>query len=289
MTKNRFGAEQKSTACQEWQLSKSSDIGIIDQYGAGALAIAGADLNIFKLLGVHEQGKLVDLTGNGIPISGGTANGYSMENAFFDNPCRKPWRSLQKGSENILKDTFIGYNFGTPRLDNERKQYGIDVDIKEHITTLKIKQSSNPNRRTTRVRVERSDDAVTWFGVAIAELPNDDELNQISFKQSAATRYWRLRPLDFTGSDSDFWEVDTLELIDWDQTNLYQVQDDYGWIENRDRDYADKSITIKGFYDLYEKETDLSQFGFGTSGGLYYITCNFNDVVKSFGSSYCNW
>ena len=159
----------------------------------------------------------------------------------------------------------------------------MDVDIKEHITTIKIKQSNNPNRRSTKVRVERSDNGELWFGVAIVDLPNDNELHQLSFAQSATTRYWRIRPINFTGGDTDFWEIDTLELIDWDATNLFQVQDDYGWIENRDRDYADKSIAIKGFYDLYEKETDLTQWGFGATGSLYYITANFNDIVQRIG------
>jgi len=283
MAKNRFNINQTDFACKSWQLTKANDIGIIDQYGGEALAIGGADLNIFKLLGVHEQGKLVDLTGNGVPISGGTAGGYTASNAFISSTCNNIWRSSQQGLNDIITNAYIGYNFGTPKLDNGRTRYGVDVDIKEHITTIKIQQSSNPARRVTSARVERSDDGITWLGVAIVSIPDDEHLNQISFKQSAATRYWRLRPLSFTGTDADFWEIITLELIDWDETNLFQVQDDYGWIENRDRDYADKSITIKGFYDLYEKESDLTQWGFGATGSLYYMTVNFNDVVNRIG------
>lgn len=281
--KNRFNVEQPDLSCKPWQLSKSADTGIIDQYGGEALAIGGADVNVFKLLGVHEQGKLVDLVGSGIPISGGTANGSSTMNAFMDDPCKEFWRSKQQGSTNIIRESFIGYNFGVPILDNGRARYGVDVDVKQHITTIRVKQSSNPERRATRVRVERSDDGENWFGVDLVSLPNDDNLNQISLKQSALTRYWRLRPTEFTGGETDFWEVQTLQLIDWDQTNLFQVQDDYGWIENRDRDYAESAIPIKCFYDLYEKETDLTQFGFGATGSLYYITANFNDLINRLG------
>lgn len=281
--KNRFGVEQRDLSCKTWQLSQSGDVGVIDLYGAESLAIGGADFNVFKLLGVHEQGKLIDLAGHGIPISGGTANGSSAEYAFMKDECGHFWRSVQKGSTDITAYAYIGYNFGTPKLENGRNRYGVDVDVKYHITTIRIQQSTNPNRRVTKARVERSEDGEKWFGVALIDLPNNDQLNQISFKQSALSRYWRIRPISFTGSDTDFWEVQNLELIDWDETNLFQVQDEYGWIENRDRDYADKSITIKGFYDLYEKETDLSQFGFGTTGSLFYITCNFNDVVNRLG------
>jgi hypothetical protein len=281
--KNRFNTEQPDYGCKPWQLSKSTDTGIIDQYGGEAMAIGGADVNVFKLLGVHEQGKLVDLTGSGTAISGGTANGSSANNAFTSDPCKKFWRSLQKGPTDVLREAYIGYNFGVPLLDNGRQRYGVNVDIKQHITTIRIKQSENPNRRATRVRVERSDDGQKWLGVDLIALPDNDQLNQISLKQSALTRYWRLRPVEFKGSESDFWEVQSIELIDWDQTNLFQVQDEYGWIENRDRDYADKSIPIKGFYDLYEKETDLTQFGFAATGSLYYFTVNFNDIVNRLG------
>lgn len=281
--KNRFGFEQSDMSCKSWQLTQSSDVGIIDQYGGESLAIGGADLNVFKLLGVHEQGKLVDLAGHGVAISGGTANGSSAEHAFTKDECGHFWRSSQKGKSDIITQSYIGYNFGTPKLDNDRNRYGADVDVKYHITTIRIQQSENPNRRALRARVERSDDGEKWLGVALITLPNNAELNQISFKQSALSRYWRIRPVEFTGTDSDFWEVQNIELIDWDETNLFQAQDEYGWIENRDRDYADKSITVKGFYDLYEKETDLTQFGFGATGSLFYITCNFNDLVNRLG------
>jgi len=280
MATNIHGVEQFESS-GSWQLDQSGDIGIIDRYSAETLSIGGATMNIFKLLGVHEQGSLIDLTGEGIPISGGTATGSSMKNAF-ESSCT-PWRSEQKGVESIIGDAYIGYNFGVPKLSNGRDNYGVNVDVKHHITTIRIKQSEDPNRRTTRARVERSDDGIKWIGVALIDILDNNELNEISFSQSATTRYWRLRPIQFTGTDTDFWEVETLELVDWAATNLFQVQDEFAWIENRDRDYASGSLPIKGYYDLYEKETDLTQFGFTTTGGLVYITCNFNDVVHRLG------
>jgi hypothetical protein len=284
---NRFGSHTLDTACKQWQLTNSKDAGILDDYVNESLAIAGADINVYKLLGVHEQGLLVDLAGNGTAISGGTANGSSANNAFVSKTdcCVESsfWRSSQKGSSDILSNAFIGYDFGVPKLTNGRNRYGVDVDIKNHITTIKIQQSTNEKRRALKMRVERSDDGIKWFGVDIITLQDNDSIQQIGLKQSATTRYWRLRPITFTGTDSDFWEIQRIQLIDWDQTNLFQVQDDYGWIENRDRDYADNAITIKGFYDLFDKDSDLSKFGFISTGGAYNITANFNDLVNRIG------
>lgn len=284
---NRFGRQTLDTRCKTWQLSQSGDAGQIDDYVNEAMAIGGADINVFKLLGVHEQGQLVDLAHNGVAISGGTANGSSADNAFYSatNPCSDHlfWRSKQKGAIEIISSAYLGYDFGVPKLDNGRNRYGVDVGIKQHITTIRIKQSDNPKRRALKIRIERSDDGQVWRGVDIIELADNNNIQQKSFKQSALSRYWRLRPLSFTGNETDFWEVQNLELIDWDETNLFQVQDEYGWIENRDRDYADTSIAIKGFYDLYEKETDLTKYGFTVNGGIYYITTNFNDLVNRLG------
>lgn len=284
MSKNRFDFEQKDFSCKSWQLDKSRDVGIMDQYVGESLSIAGADMNVHRLLGVHQQGKLVDLTGNGTAISGGTANGYDAMDAFFhEDKCAKFWRSVQKGRDSILKDAYIGYNFGTPKLSTGRDRYGIDVNLREHITTVRIKQSPNPNRRASKVRIERSDDAVVWKGAAIVELDDSDDIQLVSFRQSAPARYWRVRPLSFNGNDSDFWEVVSLELISWEEPNLYHSQDEFGWVETRDRAYDTKPVTIKGYYDLYEKETDLTQFGFTVAGSIYYITVNFNDVVNRLG------
>lgn len=274
--------DQPDRSCAAWELAKSNDHGIIDQYNAESFVIGGSVINVFKLLGVHEQGKLIDLTGEGIPISGGTAKGYSERFAFDSEEC-KPWKSKQQGKIDILDSSYLGYDFGVPRLDNGRNKYAVDVNNREHITTITIKQSSSDTRRVTKARIEHSEDKKIWKGSAVILLPDNSELNTISFRESSKARYWRIRPLEFTGGDSDFWEIQTLELVDWDQTNLYTVQDEYGWIENRDRDYDKKPIEVKGYYDLLEKESDLTQFGFNISGGVYYITVNFNDLVQRLG------
>ena len=71
-----------SAVCKPFTLQDNKDQCIIEDYVDESLAIAGATLNVFKLLGVHEQGKLVDQTGNGNGVSGGAATNFPSTNAF---------------------------------------------------------------------------------------------------------------------------------------------------------------------------------------------------------------
>jgi len=62
------------------QLQKSNDFieGVVEE----SLNIGGATLNVYNMLGVHEQGKLVDCTGKGNPIAGGSLPNYPSSHAF---------------------------------------------------------------------------------------------------------------------------------------------------------------------------------------------------------------
>lgn len=245
------------------------------------LNIGAAPINVFKLLGIHEQGKLVDLTGNGTAISSGEYPDYPAMNVFMDN--FDEWRSTQKGSL-ITSCGFIGYDFGPIRLDNGRLRYSVETEVRHHITTIKIQQGCESKNRVSRARVERSDDGQQWFGVAIINLPNTDKIEQISFRQSAPARYWRIRPIEFLGGPSDYWAVKRLELIDYAATDLSNIQNDFGILENRDRAYAKESIQLKGFYDLQEPLTDLTRFGIDMSSTQQYIIrIAFNAVVRALG------
>lgn len=283
MTTNRFGTETLNRSCDSsWQLTNSNDVALMDNYANEALSIGGATINVFKLLGVHEQGQMVDLAGNGIAISGGTANGNDPLFAFKTSATCSQWRSSQKGLASILMDAFIGYNFGQPKLSNGRNRYGPDVDVTQHITTIKLRHSTNPSRRAIKMRVERSNDGLLWNGVDIITTTNSTDVQTFNIKQSAPSRYWRLRPISFTGTDADFWELSDIELYDWNQTSLFNVQDDYGWTENRDREYSKTSIKIKAYYDVSDRESDLTKFGFSISEKITF-TVNFNDIVNRLG------
>ena len=268
-----------SDVCKPFQLSDNEDECIIKDYVEEALGIGGADLNFFKLLGVHEQGQLTDTTGNGTPISGGAAINFPAANAF--DQYVTAWRSLQKGI-GVTASSFIGYDFGIIRLNNLRTRYGESKDETRDVSTLRIKQTSDPNKRVTRVRVERSQDGIKWYGVDIVSLPDCDKLVTVNFRRSVPSRYWRLRPVEFNGNDTDFWSVVALELIDYEETQITNVQDRL-FLENKNRDYQTPHITVKGSYDLVDTQTELSRFGIELPTQMLYVTVSFNSVVRALG------
>lgn len=269
------------SSCRPWDLSAQTRTDCYaDSLAQEALNIAGAQINVFKLLGVHEQTLLVDLTKNGTAISGGSASGYPVENAF--DIYKTEWRSKQTGADAILASAYIGYDFGVQKLANGRQKYGIDAAVRQHVTTLKIKQSASSTNRVTKVRVERSENGKDWYGVAVVTLPDNNELNTVHFKHSVSNRYWRLRPLEFTGSQCDSWSVAALEMYDYSVEHISNVQDKI-FMENRDRSYQDAAISLKGFYDLVNVSTDLSRFGIEIPSSNYQIKVNFNACVGLLG------
>ena len=265
--------------CKDWQLSQTPDSCLIDDYINEALTIGGADANVFKLLGIHEQGRLVDLTENGNPISSGDVVGFPKNEAF--TTFISEWRSAQNG-QGVTQSGYIGYDFGIIKLDTGRNRYGIDTSIKHNISTLKIKQGNSSSNRATKVRLERSADGIKWYGAAILTLPDDDCWNTIHFQNTVPMRYWRLRPIEFNGGVGNYWAVQALEFFDYDRTSIEDIQDKI-WHENRDRDYADESVLIKGYYDLVDVSTDLSRFGIELPSQVLQFIVNFNSIVAILG------
>lgn len=266
-------------SCKPWQLSRTQDNCVIDNFVNESIAIGGADINVFKLLGIHEQGRLIDLTGSGSSISNGDKPGYSSDEAFTTYVTE--WRSAQVGTA-VIKSGYIGYDFGEIRLDTGRNRYSVDTSIKHNISTIKIKQGNNSKNRATKIRVERSADSIKWYGAAILTLPDDDCLNTIHFRNTVPMRYWRLRPIEFNGGSANYWAVQALELIDYDLTSIEDIQDKI-WNENRDRDYADQSIRIKGSYDLTDIQTDLTRFGIELPSQTLAFQISFNASVAGLG------
>jgi len=270
-------------ACKPWQLTLSNDASIIDSYAAESLSIAGGDANVFKLLGVHEQTKIVDATGFGDPISGGQVGAYPAKNAF--NIYDTSWKSIQKGEDAVVASAFIGYDFGLIKIANTaRRKYSVDdAAIYKHITAIVLKQSSNPSERATRVRVERSQDGKQWKGVQIIELPNDDCLNTFMLKDSVSSRFWRVRPIQFNGGKMDSWGVSALQLVEnYLATEEHNIQDKI-LLENRDREYDMSSLPVKIYWDIQELQTDLTRFGLEMNSETLFIAANFSSVVASLG------
>lgn len=269
------------STCRPYSLADDERMNCyVDSLITEGLERAGAPVNVFKLLGVHEQTKLIDLTGDGSPISGGDYNNFPAANAF--TTFKTEWQSRQSGSDAILASSYIGYDFGVVKLPNGRQRYGIDASVRHQITAVKIKQSANPLQRVTKVRVERSENGQQWYGVAILTVPNDDQLNTLYFKQSVPNRYWRIRPVNFTGTHCDKWGVQALELFDYTVTDVSNIQDKI-LLENRDRDYQKVNITIKGYYELLSVASELTRFGIEMAQTTYQIRVSFNTTVAMLG------
>lgn len=273
----------KTCNTSPWDLaSMDSDSCYISDVIAQALAIGAADINVYKLLGVHEQDKLVDITGNGISISSGDIPNYPASNAF--DKYITEWRSQQLGTD-VTANAFLGYDFGEIKLlYNDRNRYGIETFIRKDVATIKIKQGCNSQNRASKIRVERSNDGTKWFGVTILSLPDCDGLVTLNFNKSVPSRWWRIRPITFNGGSSDWWSVQALQLMEIEVTQLNNIQDRL-FLENRDRDYDTSTITIKGSYTPPEIQTYQSKYEqSGLFGGeTYSIEVSFAATVGLLG------
>lgn len=361
----------KSETCVgTWRVQSDNPCGANDsilsnQYVVETLEISGAPINVFKLLGVHEQGKLIDLTGNGFPIHGGTSGDTVVTSAFTVG--NDAWKSSQTGQA-VIDKSYLGYDFGTKKTRNGQEAYRPSAPVLNRITSFRIQQSSNASRRATQIKVERSDgtfsvkninfsgagngkligilpgvnsaenslmliaisatqfqvisnrfgflgladidkqfnslqcsftivggstpfevnDAfsfdlgLNWLRVDIVNVPNNDQINLVSFKNSVPSRYWRFIPTMFAGiSANEPWEVVRLELMDYEQTSLDNVQDIF-FMENRDRDYAQSSETIRCQYQPFDPLGDMGKFGFNILD-QYAFTCAFSAMVEKLG------
>lgn len=268
--------------CRPFQLDNGNANQYVDRVVNEALNIGGATLNIFKLLGVHEQGKLVDCTGRGEAISNGDLPNFPSANAF--DKYITEWRSVQRGT-GVTASTYIGYDFGDIKTnDNSRRAYGVDTSIYKHIATITIKQAAQQTRRVTRARIERSDDGIKWYGVSVVLFPDDDCLNIVQFKQSVPSRYWRIRPLDFNGTATDdVWAIPAIQMFhNYIGTDEYNIQD-MVLLENRDRDYATDATVIKGYYDLTDNLSELTALGLEVPSMTIYISVSFTACVAALG------
>jgi hypothetical protein len=240
--------------------------------------IAGAPVNIFMLLGLQQRGQLIDLIGNGNPISSGDMPGYEAANAF--NKYATYWRSLQR-SNDVIASSFIGYDFGMLKLDTGRQKYSNGAPVLVNISNITIKQGNKSNHRATQARIERSMDGSKWYGVDIINLPDDSSLHTISFKSSVPSRFWRLRPLVFNGGTTDFWEIGAIQMTEYHGiTDVTDIQDKI-FLENRERDYSTVPVTLSGYFSLVQDAIDLTKFGMAMTSQTYSIKFNFSSVVNA--------
>lgn len=244
--------------CDYWEMVNSPEACFASDLISEQLIIGGADVNVYKLLGVHEQDSLQDVTGLGAAISGGAHPNFPASNAF--DITISEFRSAQTGSD-VKTSAYVGYDFGPIRLNNGRLRYGVETFIKYDITSLRIKQGCEPENRITKARVERSQDGIKWYGVAIVDVEDCDGMVTLNFAKSVPSRYWRLRPVAFNGGANDPWIVQGFHLSEYETTNVANIQD-LIFMENRDRDYNETPIRMKGAYTPVDVVANQSKFGF---------------------------
>lgn len=119
---------------------------------AEQLNISGATVNVFKLLGVHEQGRLIDVTGEGEALgsSGDPANAFDA--------LAGAWVSSETGLSvtDPIAPAYIGYDFGIKRTSYGSPANAPGQPNAQHITRIKITQSNTASERVRQVRLERS-------------------------------------------------------------------------------------------------------------------------------------
>lgn len=120
---------------------------IQEQYAYENLEISGATLHVFKLLGIHEQGKLVDVVGDGSPMN-------KTDVVFSDSVTT--WLSRERGIDVLTAPSWIGYDFGFKKTSYGMSAYELPQPNLQSISALSMIQPSGA-RRATQIRIERSD------------------------------------------------------------------------------------------------------------------------------------
>lgn len=272
--------KRSAPSCDNFELANCTDSSTVMDIMDEHLMIGAAPVNVFKLLGLSEYGSLADVTGTGEAISGGDGPSYTAANVYKDD-C-STWRSVQRGID-VVRWSYVGYDFGDLKRNEVHSLYNTTTYNFKHIGTIRIAQSDNPKRRALKVRVERSNDGDTWSGVAVVSLPDTDTMVELPFSSPVPARYWRIRPIAFSGGDQDYWEIRALEWVEHHKTRLNDIQFDGVFLENRDRDYANTAIQIKAHYELYEPNTEMSRFGFDVDNTQIFYTVSLKQCVLELG------
>ena len=217
----------------------------------------GAPIKIYKLMGLKEREVgisqiLTYISSKELPV-------FESINAV-GNIASRYYKSFEKGT-NIVGESFIGIDCGYIKLQNQRKYYSNDASYMIEVRSLIIKQDFNALNRCLKIRVERSDDKITWKGVEIITLDNNELEKQYYIKSSVPSRYWRIRPIQFNGGVDDRWILRKCVFSTKSNTTITNINLDHGILENRMRSYSQTPITIKAVYDPKDGDTEFNGFG----------------------------
>lgn len=270
-----------SSACSPLQLQKqTADTAFIAKIANEQLNLGGADACFFKLLGVQQQGTLIDAAGKGCAHSYDQLADYPASNAFDRFAT---YYSTDSSGPSVLEHCWIGYDFGLleTALGTPAYSYQADAENRRHITSFAVKQAGDQTNWVSKVRIERSDDGIRWRGVTVVDLPLDAARHVVHIKPSVPARMWRLRPIEKRGEGR--WLVESLELFEFTATDLYNLQDSPLFQENRDRSYCVNPVKIKMHYDLVDIKSELSRFGIDLPSSTMTIQVSFAEAVRQLG------
>lgn len=119
-----------------------------EQYIAESLNISGVPLNVYSLLGVHQQGDgsvlsvgriITSMSFPGYPATG-------INNAT-------PWRSLDVGTD-VPGSAYVGVDFGIKRIQNGDSEYEPQKQKWTDVGAISITQSNTPGFYAQQVRIE---------------------------------------------------------------------------------------------------------------------------------------
>lgn len=271
-----------SDPCYPWQMTDQSEEScIIEDYIEESISIGGAEINVHKLLGIYEQKKLIDETGMGDAIASSSHPNFPASNTFdyYDTE----WRSLELGTD-VVKKSFIGYDFGPIRLDNGRVRYAIETFVKKDISTIRLQQGCSSINRATRIRIERSEDGKKWYGASVLNIPDCEGAVTIRFRATAPSRYWRIRPVIFNGGPEDPWVIRAMLLSENEVTDIQNIQDKI-FLENRDRSYSIEPVTTKGVYTPVDYQAFLAKMGYNSlyNTEIFLFEFSFQKTIRQLG------
>lgn len=263
----------------------TNDANYIANLQAEAISAAAGPVNVFLMLGVHSQGSTQDtVSTTGYPLSSGTPSGFNLLDAFNVNT--ESWRSVQLGQAVLTAPAYIGYSFGTKKaweaVGPAQERYFPSEPVRRQISTLVIKQGADPLNRATQVRVDASDDGLTWHRIDVLNVPNTSSAVSLNVRSSAAYNQWRLVPVFFNGVASNMqWEVEQVQFLEASTVAIDNIQD-FFLLENRDRAYTRTSVMIKCQYDLLDVQTELAKFGINLPQ-TYIFTTSFATLIRTLG------
>lgn len=203
----------------------NADFNIQRSYITEIIKIGGLPINVFPLLGMHQNQKSIDLSENGFAISGGYIDNFGPENAFSDND--NVWMSSQTGDD-VNYNAWIGYYFGQIKgyVNQNVSPYQSPVDVTQRIQSMVISQGGNLVNKSNKIRIDSSQDGIIWNKLAECNLDVNAESEIISFFNMSDCGFYRIVATGFQGkTDKDSWIIKNIKMYDQPGDLLTAVQD----------------------------------------------------------------